>query len=321
MRRLVAGAGALVVLAGIALAFAAIDVPTESGFEGALAMLVLTGAVLALWKIGRSLPEDADVAIPPWAPGGAIVYGDPERTPTDHPLSAEELSGVVAAAGATARQEGTVEDGLAVLQEPLRAALVDALVLGGTDREAVERSIRRGEWTDNEWAASVVEPSVGAPRWSLRQRFRAWLFPEDTVERLARVAVHGVARAAEDAIPTVPGQGAPRTVPVARPTLADLERGADGDLQEAVEPTAIARGPTPPTSHHGLDERIDDGDEEGGVGPGNDEASERIGDGEDGATADEGDGQTDGTRPTLGDLSPTVDPAAGNPPDGEVTDE
>lgn len=266
MRRLLAAAGAVLVLLGVVLTVAGTGINalalSEAAIEDLVTVLVLTGAAVAIWKIAGSVSaDDGDVAIPPWAPGGAIVYGDPERTPTDYPLSAEELSEVVAAAGATARQQGTVEDGLAVLRSPLREALVDALRQGGMDRDSIEDAIESGEWTENDWAAYVIEPSVGAPRWTIKQRFRAWLFPEDTVQRLARIAVHGVARAADDAIPPVPGQSAPRTVPVAEPSIADLQRGADGDLQEAIEPTAVARGPAPPTEHHGLDEGVEEKDE------------------------------------------------------------
>jgi hypothetical protein len=285
MGRFVVGViGGLLVLAGIAAAVVSTDVTAGRVFEDAASILLLVGAGLALWKVAAASESVPDVAIPPWAPGGGIVHGVPEQTVTEYPVSAQELARVIAAAGGKAREQGTIEDGLAVLGPPLRAALLDALVQGGLDRSEAERQLQTGAWTDNEWAAYVIEPSVGAPRWTLRQRFRAWLFPEATVQRLAREAVHGVARVADDAIPPVPGQGAPRTVPVATPSLADLRRGADGELQEAIDPTAIQRGPVPPTDHHGFDEGLDgtpptDADAE------DDSDGPSSGDGEEGKTS------------------------------------
>jgi hypothetical protein len=260
MGRRLAGAlgalGALVVLS--AIGYAVVSPPLAAGrlVEDAVVVVVIAGAAVALYHVVSAPPAAGDVAIPPWATEGAIVPGEPERPVTEYPMSAGAFAEVVATAGSRAREAGTVEEGLAVLGPPLRAALFDALVQGGADRATVEKRLRSGEWTDNEWAAYVVEPAVGAPRWSLGQRLRAWLFPEETVRRLAREAVHGVAAAAEEAVPPVPGQGAPRTVPVATPSVADLQRGADGDLQEAIEPTAIQRGERPPAAHYALDERI-----------------------------------------------------------------
>lgn len=256
MRWLVAALGGVLVLGGIALAALAPDLVADRVFEDAVALVLLAGAALALWKLLQSVPSDANVALPPWVPGGAIVHGEPERTPTEHRVSATEMAEIVAAAGTTAREEGTIEDGLAVLEPPLRDVLLDALVQGGMGRDAAERALRTGEWTDNDWAAYVIEPALDAPSWTLRQRFRAWLFPEETIQRLARETVHAVAAAADEAIPPVPGQGAPRTVPVTTPSIATLQRGADGELQEAIEPTAIARGTAPPSDHHALDEAV-----------------------------------------------------------------
>ncbi len=44
-----------------------------------------------------------------------------------------------------------------------------------------------------------------------------------------------VSVAADDALPTVVGQRAPRPVPVVAPAVADLQRAADGSLQRAID--------------------------------------------------------------------------------------
>lgn len=243
MARLALGlAGILAILAGLTLAAMGTSPIPRALADEAAAVVFLVGFGVAAWRVGRGRPTDRDVAVAPWEPGGGIGQGTVEHTPTEHPITAHAFAGVVAQAGAIARTEGTVEEGVAVLRPRLRAALVEALVQGGLDEETAEQRLRTGEWTDNAWAASVVDPNVEAPTWTARQRLRAWLFPEETVRRLAREAVRGVATAADAAVSPVPGQEAPRTVPVSTPSIAALQRGADGRLQDAVEPTAAWRG-------------------------------------------------------------------------------
>jgi len=148
--------------------------------------------------------------------------------------------------GETARREGTVEDGIDVVRPALRDTLIGALTQGGSSAESVEDLLDSGGWTDDRVAASVLSEHVDPPDRSIRTRLEAWLFPERVVRRRARRATEAVAVAAEAALPTVPGQTAPRTVPTVTTSLSELQRGVDGRLQRASDPMAIARGPSPP---------------------------------------------------------------------------
>ncbi len=215
---------------GSALVFTAVVVVGIVGFVGALV------------KISGSGPDGDGVVAAPWRDAGAIVDRAPERTPADHDLSGERLAGVVEEASATARDDGTVAAGVAVVRPHLREVLLDVLVRGGTDRVAAERLLASGEWTDDATAAAALDGAVDHPGWSPFERFEAWLFPEQAVRREVGLAMGAIARVAEDELPTVPGQRAPRTVPVRRPTLEDLRRGADGHLQRAVDPLGAMTG-------------------------------------------------------------------------------
>lgn len=263
-RDLAVGAlGAALVATGVFLAATGSTAPTLSGGQAtALALVVLAALVVALLKVRGAL-EDADDewAAVPWAPGEPFASPSPEVAEGDHPLSSTDLTGAVESAAGRARSAGDVEAGLEPLRPALRQALVEALVAGGRNQDDVEAALADGHWTDDPVAASVLDASVDHPDRSLRRRLEAWLFPERVVRRRARRAVNAVGRAADEALPTVPGQTAPRTVPVVQPTLAELRRGADGRLQRAVDPSAVARGPRPPAP--ALDD--DDGDEGGEV--------------------------------------------------------
>ena len=209
-------------------------------------VLALVAAVVAGVKIRGSLDSSADAPPPSWTDGDSFATPAPERSDRDPSLSSEAFASVIERAGARARSRNTVADGLQVLRSPLRETLVDALVAGGHSREAAQAAIEDGSWTDDRLAASVLEPSIDLPDRSLRERIQAWLFPERVARERSRQVVNAVAEAADEALPTVPGQSAPRTKPVLRPRLEELRRGADGDLQRAVDPMATARGPRPP---------------------------------------------------------------------------
>lgn len=214
--------------------------------------MVLGALVVALWKVRGALDDPDDAAAVPWAPGEPFASPSPEVAESDHPLSSVALTRVVESAGERAREDGDVETGLGAVRRPLRRALLEALVAGGREEVAVEAALAAGSWTDDPVAASVLEASIDPPGESLRRRFEAWLFPERVVRRRARRAVDAVGAAADEALPAVPGQTAPREVPVVQPTLAELQRGVDGRLQPAVDPSVIARGPRPPSpSLHG----------------------------------------------------------------------
>lgn len=242
-RLLTALFGTLCLLGAIALALRGVTAPaTDPLLVTGIVLLVVLGAVGMLVKVAGPRGDGGAVAQAPWRPGGMILEDAPERSPADVILSGEGLADVVASAGERAREEGTVSAGLAVVRPALRTALVDALVRGGADREDAERSVETGSWTGDATAAAVLDEDVDHPGWSLRGRFEAWLFPERVVRREVRRAMGAVAAAAEDALPTVPGQRAPRTVRVLQPTLEDLRRGADGHLQRAADPLGARRG-------------------------------------------------------------------------------
>ncbi|WP_255681817.1 hypothetical protein [Natrinema sp. SYSU A 869] len=188
---------------------------------------------------------------------------------------------MIETAGETARDSGTIDDGLEVVRPPLRTALLDALEQGGRSRSDAEAALADGTWTDDPVAASVLAAEIEPPIRPLRERVRAWLYPERVVRRRARQATNAVAEVADDALPTVPGQTAPRTVPVLQPRLEDLQRGADGRLQRAVEPRATARGPQPVRPRIGTESER--GDEERNDGNrADDDGDERADDTRDG---------------------------------------
>lgn len=256
-RDLVTGAlGAVLVVAGVYLAATGADDPALSpGAAAALSLVVLAALAVAAWKVRGGLEDPDDGAAVPWAPGEPFASPSPEVAEGDHPLSSVSLTRAVESAAERARNAGEVEAGIEVVRPSLRRALVDALVAGGRDEAAVEGALADGTWTDDPVAASVLEASVDPPERSLRGRLEAWLFPERVVRRRIRRAVNALGAAADEALPAVPGQAAPRTVPVVRPSLAELRRGADGRLQRAVDPSVVARGPRPPRPP------LDDGEE------------------------------------------------------------
>ncbi len=241
LRRHVAVAvGTLSVLFALVAALASSGAGVSDDAGGMVALVVLVGLVGALWKLAGTA---ADAAAPPWSDEGALVTDAPERTAADHPLSGEGLADAIEAAGRAARESGSVEDGLAEVRPALRSALVAALVRGGSDRAAVERALADGSWTDDRAAAAVLDDGVIPPDRPLRRRVDAWLFPERAVVRRTGRAVQAVAEAADDALPTVVGQDAPRSVPVLPPTLDEQRRTADGSLRPARDPEAVDRGP------------------------------------------------------------------------------
>ena len=245
MRRqlLAAVAGFVLVLVGVALAVLA-EWPSSSTVEtGLLVAVALLALLLAALKIRAPPDSTADGRRSSTEP---FASPPPEEVASEYPLSSVALARILDGAGETARREGTVEDGIDVVRPALRDTLVGALTQGGTAAESVDDLLESGEWTDDPVAASVLSEHVDPPDQSFRARFEAWLFPERVVRRRARRATEAVAVAAEAALPTVPGQTAPRTVPTVTTSLSELQRGVDGRLQRASDPMAIARGPSPP---------------------------------------------------------------------------
>ncbi|WP_408956877.1 hypothetical protein [Natrinema sp. 74] len=243
----------------------------SGGFEGAgglVALLVLVALGLGFRTIRGSLDGAAGGPAVPWAADEPFANPAPERTDSEPPLSSDELAGLIETAGERARDSGSVDDGLEAVRPALRAALIDALEQGGRSRSDVEAALADGNWTDDRVAASVLAAEVEPPNQSFRERVRAWLSPEQIVRERARRATNAVAAAADEALPTVPGQTAPRTVPVVQPPLEDLRRGADGRFQRAVDPRVTARGPQPHRPRFGdeLESETDGRDEQDGDG-------------------------------------------------------
>ena len=231
---LVAALGTLAILASLALAVALTPVSASDAGAGA-AVVVLAGVVLTVAKLYRS-GGDETTAPPPWTEAGALVDGTPEETADPADVTGAALATLVDEACDRAREAETVDDGFEVVRPPLRETLAEVLVAGGTDPEAVEAVLVTGEWTDDPVAAAVVDETVQRPSGTLRERIRAWLFPERVVRRETARAVRAVAEAADEALPPVVGQRAPRTVPTLAPSLGSLQRAADGTLQRASGP-------------------------------------------------------------------------------------
>ncbi len=237
-------------LVGIAFVAVGISIglesqPTEAdGRTAGMILIALVALGVGLWKIRGTPDGTASAPAVPWT-DEAFATPTPERADREPPLSSDGLARVVDRAGETARLSETVDEGMAVVRPVLRETLCEALVQGGDSREAALSAIDDGTWTDDPVAASVLSSDVEMPPQPFRDRLRAWLFPERAVRHRTRRAMDCVAAAADDALAAVPGQRAPRSVPVVQPRLEELQRGADGELQRAVNPDAIARGPRP----------------------------------------------------------------------------
>lgn len=207
---------------------------------GALgALVVLLGLCVAGWKLWRR-PDGSAVSPAPWSAADDLVSGPPEATPADQRISGTAMVEHVEAAAERARAGATVAESLEPVREPLRTALVDALVRGGRDPDDVREQLAAGAWTDDPVAAAVLDEAVTPPDRPLRARVRTWLFPERAVRRRCARAMAAVGAAADEALPAVVGQRAPRPVPVLVPTVDDLRRAADGSLQRSVD-GALAR--------------------------------------------------------------------------------
>lgn len=228
---------------------------TESWVIGVAFVLGLFAVAIALWKIRGALDGTSERPVP-WASDEPFASPAPERSDDRYPMSGTRFAERVSEAGSTARSEGSVEAGMRVARPFLRRALVDALARGHEDREVIEQRVEAGEWTEDTLAASALSASVSPPPQSLRRRLEAWLFPEREVRERCGHAMNAVARTAEGALTTVPGQHAPRTAPVLQPNLEDLSRGADDKLQEAADPDVVARGPGPRSPDSAEDEAL-----------------------------------------------------------------
>jgi len=230
----VVAAAAVAVLVGVVTALASTPVPETAtpGVAGTVGLLL--GVVALLVAVFRARGDPGPGAEPPaWTEGGRLVDRPPEETPEDVAVSGTETTETFAAATRAARSAGDVQEGVEQVRPHLRQALGSALVAGGRDPETVERALADGTWTDDDLAAAVLDEAVDPPRRNLRERVRDWLFPEHATRERTRRAVAAVDEVADETLPAVVGEDAPRTVPVVAPTLEDLQRTADGRLQRA----------------------------------------------------------------------------------------
>ncbi|WP_459191408.1 DUF7269 family protein [Halosimplex sp. J119] len=245
MKRVLTAIAALIGVVAIAaaLALAVVLTPVTASDAGVGAVLVaLVGGILVIAKLYRPA-DDEDVAPAPWTDEGALVAGRPEETADPADVTGAEFAKTVDEACDRAASSDAVEDGFEVVRPPLREVLTRVLVASGTDRDAVQDALAAGEWTSDPVAAAVVDERVDPPQRSLRERIRAWLFPERVVRRRTARAVGAIAETAEAELPPVAGQRAPRTLPTLAPALGSLQRSVDGTLQEAsTPPTAGSAG-------------------------------------------------------------------------------
>ena len=274
--------GVATVVGAVAALLASSGTVSDSALLLSMAVLVgVVGVIGALVKLAGSGPGEG-VASAPWEEAGVLVERAPERSPAEYDLSGERLAGVD------------------VIRPHLREALMGVFVQGGTDRATAEATLAEGTWTDDATAAAVLDDAVDHPGWSMLQRFEAWLFPEQVLREEVRRAMQAIATVADRELPTVPGQHAPRTVPVLAPTLEDLRRGADGHLQRAVEPLGgrtradVDDGQATGRSGGSAGEEPDDGasrspqDDPGTANPRRDSATDSLGDIRIGAQREDG---------------------------------
>lgn len=233
--RISIGAGVAATLGGILIAFSGIDLigaAVDSVWVLRLLGLgCILGAIYFLYAATRTSNDPV-----PWSDSGPIVDTRPEAAPSTYPLSGWKFARTVSEAAETARKRRQTDPGVDIVREPLRDVYIDAMVAGGGNREAAERDLETGSWTDDVVAAAVLSPEVAFPSRRLRQRVMDWLFPDRAVRRVTLRAVAAVAETTADRIPPVVGQNAPRNIPIYRPSLATLRQGPDGTVQTPPQP-------------------------------------------------------------------------------------
>ncbi|MBV0903221.1 DUF7269 family protein [Haloarcula salina] len=226
--------GLALVAVGAFLALAGAPRPRADGPGAFGAVVVLLGLCVAGWKLWRR-PDGPAVSPAPWWEADEFVSDPPEAAPADQRISGTAMVEHVESAAARARDGAPIAESLDPVREPLRTALVDALVRGGRDPDDVRDDLTAGTWTDDPVAAAVLDEAVTPADRPFRARVRAWLFPEQAVRRRSARAMAAVGAATDEALPAVVGQRAPRSVPVLAPTVDDLRRAADGSLQRSVD--------------------------------------------------------------------------------------
>lgn len=203
----IAGVGA-VVLAVVLLASGGAGASLERLAEGAAWIVALLGLLVALREIRR---------------GGTSVQSalagfdaDVEGPATDEPLTGAALEETVADAIRRARSAGRVDAGIAAIRPHLRETVVAVIVAGGASRREALHAVATGRWSADAEAAAVLAERPAPPGRTFSRRLAIWLFPGDALEHRLERTVRAIERLAGDELSTLPGQRAPRTVPVHR---------------------------------------------------------------------------------------------------------
>lgn len=233
---LVIGAASYAVLVATAVG----GLPTVDGRVVA-PMALLVGLAAAIWRLRAERGWARDAA----DEGEPLAPDRPERSTVEAPVAGRSLADLQERAGREAREGEAVEDGIEVVRPALSEALSAALVQGGDSLATVRAAIEEGTWTDDREAAAVLSASVEPPARPFRHRVWAWLYPERVVRARVARAVQAVAEAADDALPPVPGQTAPRTIPVTWPSVDRLRERVGEPASPALDPDAVDRGPSP----------------------------------------------------------------------------
>lgn len=237
------GAALVVVAIGYAglAATSGVDLPAIDAWL-ALSAALLVGLAATVWRLNRGRGWARDAA----DPDEPVPPDRPERSTDEAPVAGRDLAALLERAGRAAREGDAVEDGIEVVRPALAETLAAALVQGGWSLATARTAIDEGSWTDDPAVAAVLSASVEPPARSLRQRLWAWLYPERVVTARVDRAVQAVAEVADDALPAVPGQTAPRTIPVTWSSVDRLRERARAPVRPALDPDAVDRGPSPP---------------------------------------------------------------------------
>jgi hypothetical protein len=208
---------------------------TNGGAALAAGGLSFVGVVVSVWLVygasdGRTVldgevDQDAGFGQPA-----------PERPDTDPDLSGRELAAVVEEAGTVAREDRSLAAGLDVVRPPLRGTLHTVLVQAGADPEAATRAIDTGAWTDDETVAAVLSDTATGDRRTLLERLGTWLFPERVCRQRTRRAVGAIDALVQDALPSIPGQDATKSISIVRPDVPDIEPRVEADVHPAADP-------------------------------------------------------------------------------------
>lgn len=234
----------------------------STGADIAYAFAILAGLVGILWQLyllasssaadsvdesaeeetsDEQFPFDQEDEERPGIPDDAETSDlAPERTPRTVPLSGMQYTTLFVEGSERAAEQDDVEAGFEVIRPHLRSTLGNAFLESGHDREAIKAAFADGSWTDDQIAAAAVDENVPLPTLTFRDRVVAWLFPHRVFREYARQTVQVMAETADAALPTVPGQQAPRPIPIRQPPLSELRRGVDGTPQEVDDPFAAA---------------------------------------------------------------------------------